>query len=163
MSNTNPPQTATGEPTPPAAPTPPPPPRPEVPAHLRGRKRGASRWGGCLPWAAIVGVLLLAFLIWKFPSFKAQAELGSAYAGMGSRVSLVEMTDGLLPGGADRDLVRVVAARAGIAYQNFSARDRQRQDAAQFCADHAFGDDRAAQPWVVAEKDCPAVAGGVHG
>ncbi|AMG73739.1 hypothetical protein [Sphingopyxis granuli] len=80
MSNTNPPQTATGEPTPPAAPTLPPLPRPEVPAHLRGRKRGASRWGGCLPWAAIVGVLLLAFLIWKFPSFKAQAELGSAYA-----------------------------------------------------------------------------------
>jgi hypothetical protein len=79
VSNTNPPQTATGEPTPPAAPTPPPP-RPEVPAHLRGRKRSASRWGGCLPWAAIVGVLLLAFLIWKFPSFKAQAELGSAYA-----------------------------------------------------------------------------------
>ena len=51
-----------------------------MPAHLRGRKRSASRWGGCLPWAAIVGVLLLAFLIWKFPSFKAQAELGSAYA-----------------------------------------------------------------------------------
>jgi dihydrolipoamide dehydrogenase len=35
-------------------------------------------------------------------------ELGSAYAALGSRVSLVEMTDGLLPG-VDRDLVRYVA------------------------------------------------------
>jgi dihydrolipoamide dehydrogenase len=37
-------------------------------------------------------------------------ELGSVYAALGSRVSLVEMTDGLLPG-ADRDLVRVLAQR----------------------------------------------------
>ena len=35
-------------------------------------------------------------------------ELGSAYAALGSHVSLVEMTDGLLPG-VDRDLVRYVA------------------------------------------------------
>lgn len=35
-------------------------------------------------------------------------ELGSVYASLGSRVSVVEMTDGLLPG-ADRDLVRYVA------------------------------------------------------
>ncbi len=35
-------------------------------------------------------------------------ELGSVYAALGSRVSVVEMTDGLLPG-ADRDLVRHVA------------------------------------------------------
>ena len=35
-------------------------------------------------------------------------ELGSVYAALGSRVSVVEMTDGLLPG-ADRDLVRYVA------------------------------------------------------
>ncbi len=39
-----------------------------------------AREGGCLPWAAGFGVLLLIFLIWQFPSFKAQAELGSAYA-----------------------------------------------------------------------------------
>jgi hypothetical protein len=39
-----------------------------------------SRWGGCLPWAIILAVLLAIFAIWKFPSFKAQAELGSAYA-----------------------------------------------------------------------------------
>ena len=35
-------------------------------------------------------------------------ELGSVYAALGSRVSVVEMTDGLLPG-ADRDLTRYVA------------------------------------------------------
>ena len=32
-------------------------------------------------------------------------EMGAVYAALGSRVSVVEMTDGLLPG-ADRDLVR---------------------------------------------------------
>ena len=35
-------------------------------------------------------------------------ELGSVYAALGSAVSVVEMTDGLLPG-ADRDLVDVLA------------------------------------------------------
>jgi hypothetical protein len=33
-----------------------------------------------LPWALVLAVLLAIFAIWKFPSFKAQAELGSAYA-----------------------------------------------------------------------------------
>jgi dihydrolipoamide dehydrogenase len=37
-------------------------------------------------------------------------ELGSVYAALGSRVSVVEMTDGLLPG-VDRDLVRPLAKR----------------------------------------------------
>jgi len=37
-------------------------------------------------------------------------ELGSAYAAMGTRVSVVEMTNGLLPG-ADRDLVSVLKRR----------------------------------------------------
>jgi dihydrolipoyl dehydrogenase len=37
-------------------------------------------------------------------------ELGSVYAALGSKVSVVEMTNGLLPG-ADRDLVRVLAQR----------------------------------------------------
>ena len=37
-------------------------------------------------------------------------ELGSVYAALGTRVSVVEMTDGLLPG-ADRDLVRFLAQR----------------------------------------------------
>ena len=37
-------------------------------------------------------------------------ELGSVYAALGTKVSVVEMTDGLLPG-ADRDLVRVLAQR----------------------------------------------------
>lgn len=37
-------------------------------------------------------------------------ELGSAYAALGSRVSVVEMTDGLLPG-CDRDLVSVLKRR----------------------------------------------------
>ncbi len=37
-------------------------------------------------------------------------ELGTVYAELGSRVTFVEMTDGLLPG-ADRDMVRPVSAR----------------------------------------------------
>jgi dihydrolipoamide dehydrogenase len=37
-------------------------------------------------------------------------ELGSVYAALGSRVTVVEMTDGLLPG-ADRDLVSILAKR----------------------------------------------------
>ncbi len=37
-------------------------------------------------------------------------ELGTVYAALGSRVSIIEMTDGLLPG-VDRDLVRVVSRR----------------------------------------------------
>jgi dihydrolipoyl dehydrogenase len=37
-------------------------------------------------------------------------ELGTVYAAMGSKVTVVEMTDGLLPG-ADRDLVNVLAKR----------------------------------------------------
>lgn len=39
-------------------------------------------------------------------------ELGSVYAALGSAVTVVEMTSGLLPG-ADRDLVSVVARRMG--------------------------------------------------
>ena len=39
-------------------------------------------------------------------------ELGSVYAALGSAVTVVEMTDGLLPG-ADRDLVDVLAKRIG--------------------------------------------------
>jgi dihydrolipoamide dehydrogenase len=37
-------------------------------------------------------------------------ELGSVYAALGSRVTIVEMTDGLLPG-ADRDLVNILGKR----------------------------------------------------
>lgn len=33
-----------------------------------------------MPWLIGFGLLLAVFLVWKFPSFKAQAELGSAYA-----------------------------------------------------------------------------------
>ena len=39
-------------------------------------------------------------------------ELGSVYAALGSRVTVVEMTSGLLPG-TDRDLVNVLAKRLG--------------------------------------------------
>ena len=39
-------------------------------------------------------------------------ELGTVYAALGSKVTVVEMTDGLLPG-ADRDLAAVVAKRHG--------------------------------------------------
>ena len=37
-------------------------------------------------------------------------ELGTVYAALGSKVTVVEMTDGLLPG-ADRDLAAIVARR----------------------------------------------------
>ena len=44
-------------------------------------------------------------------------ELGSVYASLGSAVSVVEMTDGLLPG-ADRDLVDVLAKSIGKSMKN---------------------------------------------
>ena len=44
-------------------------------------------------------------------------ELGSVYASLGSEVSVVEMTDGLLPG-ADRDLVKVLQGRLGKMFKN---------------------------------------------
>jgi dihydrolipoamide dehydrogenase len=43
-------------------------------------------------------------------------ELGTVYAALGSRVSVVEMTGGLLPG-VDRDLVRVLANRIGDRFE----------------------------------------------
>jgi dihydrolipoyl dehydrogenase len=43
-------------------------------------------------------------------------ELGSVYAALGTRVSVVEMTDGLLPG-ADRDLVRYLSQRIEKIYE----------------------------------------------
>src|SRR5262245_6507982 len=43
-------------------------------------------------------------------------ELGTVYAALGSKVSVVEMTDGLLPG-ADRDLVRYLAQRVEKTFQ----------------------------------------------
>lgn len=43
-------------------------------------------------------------------------EMGSVYAALGSRVTVVEMTDGLLPG-ADRDLVTPLAKRLGGAFE----------------------------------------------
>jgi dihydrolipoamide dehydrogenase len=44
-------------------------------------------------------------------------ELGSVYAALGTSVSVVEMTDGLLPG-ADRDLVRYLAQRVEKTFAN---------------------------------------------
>jgi hypothetical protein len=57
----------------------PPPPVDPAPPPSKPRKK-PSRWGGCLPWLAVLAVLIAIAAIWKFPSFKAQAELGSAYA-----------------------------------------------------------------------------------
>ncbi|MBN8842167.1 MAG: hypothetical protein J0H88_02875 [Sphingomonadales bacterium] len=73
VTNTNPTGPATADQKPSASP-------PEVPPHLRGRPRRDGKRGGCMPWAIGFGVLLAIFLVWQFPSFKAQAELGSAYA-----------------------------------------------------------------------------------
>ena len=73
VTNTNPPDPATADQKPSAPP-------PDVPPHLRGRRRRDGKSGGWLPWVIGFGVLLAIFLVWKFPSLKAQAELGSAYA-----------------------------------------------------------------------------------
>jgi hypothetical protein len=70
VNNINPTGPTTGET--PAATPPPAPPGPTP--------KKKSRWGGCLPWAVVLAVLFAIFASWKFPSFKAQAELGSAYA-----------------------------------------------------------------------------------
>jgi dihydrolipoamide dehydrogenase len=43
-------------------------------------------------------------------------ELGQVYAALGSRVTLVEMTDGLLPG-VDRELVQPLARRCGAMFE----------------------------------------------
>lgn len=77
MTNTNPPPSATPEPAPLAPPCAS---RPDIPSKGLGRARRPGRWGGCLPWAILIGVIFAGWLVWKFPSFKAQAELGSAYA-----------------------------------------------------------------------------------
>lgn len=44
-------------------------------------------------------------------------EMGTVYAALGSKVSVVEMTDGLMPG-ADRDLVNILAKRLGTIFQS---------------------------------------------
>lgn len=64
VSNINPPET----------------PRPPEPPIKPRSDGGQSRRGGGLSWPLVLLVLFAGFLIWKFPSFKAQAELGSAYA-----------------------------------------------------------------------------------
>ncbi len=74
MTSTNPTDPSTGE-----TPLAPPPPADPAPPPSKPRKK-PSRWGGCLPWLVVLAVLIAIFAIWKFPSFKAQAELGSAYA-----------------------------------------------------------------------------------
>ena len=48
-------------------------------------------------------------------------ELGTVYAALGSRVTVVEMTEQLLPG-VDADLVRPVAAASGRAFAGSPSR-----------------------------------------
>jgi dihydrolipoamide dehydrogenase len=50
-------------------------------------------------------------------------ELGTVYAALGSKVSVVEMEDGLMPG-ADRDLVNVVAKRLEKVFQSIMLRTK---------------------------------------
>ena len=50
-------------------------------------------------------------------------ELGTVYAALGSKVTVVEMTDGLLPG-ADRDLVNILAKRDQRDVRGGAARDQ---------------------------------------
>ena len=51
-------------------------------------------------------------------------ELGTVYAALGTKVTVVEMTDGLLPG-ADRDLVNVLAQRARDEFDRRSCSTRR--------------------------------------
>ncbi len=57
-------------------------------------------------------------------------ELGTVYATLGSAVTVVEMTPGLLPG-ADRDLVDVLAKRVTQTMKKCPARDARRADEAR--------------------------------
>ena len=50
-------------------------------------------------------------------------ELGSVYAALGTKVSVVEMTPGLLPG-ADRDLVKILAQRVEKIFEQGHALDQ---------------------------------------
>lgn len=50
------------------------------PASTPAKLRKPNRWGGCLPWLVVIALILGGFAIWKYPAFKAQAELGAAYA-----------------------------------------------------------------------------------
>ncbi len=50
-------------------------------------------------------------------------EMGTVYAALGSRVTVVEMTDGLLPG-ADRDLVRILQNRLKTAFHQILLQTR---------------------------------------
>jgi len=50
-------------------------------------------------------------------------EMGTVYAALGSRVSLVEMTDGLLPG-VDRDLVRILQVNLKKKFKTISLNTR---------------------------------------
>lgn len=44
------------------------------------RKKGRSKQGGCLPWVIAIMVMITGYAVWQFPSFKAEAEVGAAYA-----------------------------------------------------------------------------------
>ncbi|MGL3821357.1 hypothetical protein [Sphingopyxis sp. R3-92] len=55
-------------------------PDPTAAAPLQQGDGPPRRSRGWLPWVIVLALLMTGFLIWKFPSFKAQAELGSAYA-----------------------------------------------------------------------------------
>ena len=56
-----------------------PPQEPRRPRPVRPRKQ-ARKQGGCLPWVILIAVMLTGYAVWKFPSFKAQAQLGASYA-----------------------------------------------------------------------------------
>ena len=68
-------------------------------------------------------------------------ELGSVYASLGSEVSVVEMTDGLLPG-ADRDLVKVLQGRLSKMFKNimFNTRVTKVEEAASGLEVHFDGE-----------------------
>ena len=53
-------------------------------------------------------------------------ELGSVYAALGTKVSVVEMTPGLLPG-ADRDLVRISTSALEKMFDKIYLRPRSRR------------------------------------
>lgn len=78
VTNINRPDPATPEPFP----APPPPIPLDEPAPLAPATppKKSKKQGGCLPWVIAIAILITGYSVWKFPSFKAQAELGASYA-----------------------------------------------------------------------------------
>jgi dihydrolipoamide dehydrogenase len=83
-------------------------------------------------------------------------ELGTVYAALGTRVTVVEMTDGLLPG-ADRDLVNILAKRVesicdGVLLNTKVVGMKEKKDGIAVTLDPSTRDERDARSGQAPEK-----------